>query len=101
VFDIAVVDAIDGEALLANLHEVAGKKDDLLRRLDNIREDFLQAELAELDIRARWEKHKKTCLETVRNKSDVFRSPAHEHAGQWSNRSRDMSRNGSTSDLAI
>jgi hypothetical protein len=67
VFDIAVVDAIDGEALLANLHEVAGKKDDLLRRLDNIREDFLQAELAELDIRARWEKHKKTCLETVRN----------------------------------
>jgi nucleotidyltransferase AbiEii toxin of type IV toxin-antitoxin system len=67
VFDIAVIDAIDGEALLANLHEVAGKKDDLLRRLANIKEDFLQAELAELDIRARWEKHKKTCLETVRN----------------------------------
>jgi Nucleotidyl transferase AbiEii toxin, Type IV TA system len=66
VFDIAVIDAIDGEALLANLREVAGKKDDLLRRLDNIKEDFLQAELAELDIRPRWEKHKKTCLETVR-----------------------------------
>jgi hypothetical protein len=67
VFDIAVIDAIDGEALLANLHGVAGKKDDLLRRLANMKEDFLQAELAELDIRARWEKHKKTCLETVRN----------------------------------
>lgn len=66
VFDIAVIDAIDGDALLANLHEVAGKKDDLLRRLDNIKEDFLQAELAELDIRPRWEKHKKTCLATVR-----------------------------------
>jgi hypothetical protein len=67
VFDIAVIDALDGEALLANLHEVAGKKDDLLRRLDNIKQDFLQAELAELDIRTQWEKHKKTCLETVCN----------------------------------
>jgi hypothetical protein len=41
-------------------------KDDLLRRLDDIKEDFIQAELAELDIRPRWEMHKKTCLETVR-----------------------------------
>jgi hypothetical protein len=66
VFDIAVVEAIDGPALIANLHEVADKKDDLLRRLGNIEEDFVQAELAELDIRPRWEVHKKTCLETVR-----------------------------------
>jgi hypothetical protein len=66
VFDISVIDAIDGDALTANLHEVADKKDDLLRRLDNIKEDFLQAELAQLDIRPGWEKHKKTCLETVR-----------------------------------
>jgi hypothetical protein len=66
VFDIAVVDAIDGPALIANLHEVADKKDDLLRRLGDIEENFVQAELAELDIRPRWELHKKTCLETVR-----------------------------------
>jgi hypothetical protein len=66
VFDISVIDAIDGGALVANLHEVAEKKNDLLRRLDAIKEDFLQAELAELDIRPRWEKLKKTCLETVR-----------------------------------
>jgi hypothetical protein len=66
VFDISVVDAIDGPTLIANLHEVAEKKDDLLRRLDDIREDFIQAELAELDIRPRWEMQKKTCLETVR-----------------------------------
>jgi hypothetical protein len=66
VFDISVVDAIDGDALIANLHEVAEKKDDLLRRLGDIKEDFVQAELAELDIRPRWEKHKKTCLETAR-----------------------------------
>jgi hypothetical protein len=66
VFDISVIDAIDGPALIANLHEVADKKDDLLRRLEDIKEDFIQAELAELDIRPRWEMQKKTCLETVR-----------------------------------
>jgi hypothetical protein len=66
VFDIAVIDAIDRDALVANLHEVADKKDDLLRRLDDIKEDFLQAELGELDIRPGWERHKKTCLETAR-----------------------------------
>jgi hypothetical protein len=67
VFDISVVDAIAGAALIANLHEVAKKKDDLLRRLDDIKEDFIQAELAELDIRPRWETHKTTCLKTVRD----------------------------------
>jgi hypothetical protein len=67
LFDISVIDTIDGDTLIANLHEVAEKKDDLLRRLDNIKEDFLQVELAELDIRPGWEKHKKTCLETVRS----------------------------------
>jgi hypothetical protein len=66
VFDISVIDAIDGPALIANLHELADKKGELLRRLDDIKEDFLQAELAELDIRPRWEQHKKTCLKTVR-----------------------------------
>ena len=66
VFDIAVIATIDGEALIANLHEVADKKHDLLRRLADIKDDFLQAELAELDIRPAWEKHKKTCLQTVR-----------------------------------
>jgi hypothetical protein len=45
---------------------VAEKKDDLLRRLDDIKEDFIQAELTELDIRPRWKMHKTTCLETVR-----------------------------------
>jgi hypothetical protein len=66
VFDISVIHAIDSDVLIANLHEVTEKKNDLLRRLDDINEDFLQAELAELDIRSAWEKHKKTCLQTVR-----------------------------------
>lgn len=67
VFDISVVYAIARDMLVANLHEIEAKKDDLRRRLDAINEDFLQAELAELDIRPDWEKHKETCLETVRN----------------------------------
>ncbi|MGA7803771.1 nucleotidyl transferase AbiEii/AbiGii toxin family protein [Bradyrhizobium sp.] len=66
VFDISVVEAIAGDVLIANLHHVAEKKRDLLRRLNGINRDFLQAELAELDIRPAWEKHKKTCLQTVR-----------------------------------
>jgi hypothetical protein len=40
VFDISVIDAIDGDALNANLHEVTEKKEDLLRHLDGINEDF-------------------------------------------------------------
>lgn len=75
VFDISVIDAIDGDVLIANLHELTGKKDDLLRRLDDINEDFLQAELAELDIRSAWEKHKKTCLQTVRSIVGQIRKP--------------------------
>jgi Nucleotidyl transferase AbiEii toxin, Type IV TA system len=66
VFDIAVVASIAGAELAAHLHEVAARKDDLVRRLDGIKEDYVHAELAELDIRSGWEKHKTTCLETVR-----------------------------------
>jgi hypothetical protein len=55
---------------------VAEKKDDLLRRLDDIKEDFIQAELAELDIRPRWETHKTTCLETVRGIVERIPKPA-------------------------
>jgi hypothetical protein len=66
VFDIAVIDAIDRDVLCANLHEVSEKKADVIRRLDHINEDFLQSELAELDIRPAWESHKTACLETVR-----------------------------------
>ena len=66
VFDISVIHAIAGDTLAANLHEISDKKDDLRRRLEATNEDFLQAELAELDIRPAWEPYKKTCLKTVR-----------------------------------
>jgi hypothetical protein len=67
IFDIAVVDSIDHEALVGNLNEIADKKSALLQRLGGIHRKFLQAELAELDIQEGWDDQKKTCLETVRS----------------------------------
>lgn len=67
IFDIAVADSIDHEALVGNLNEIADKKSALLKRLDGIDRKFLQAELAELDIQEGWDDQKKTCLETVRS----------------------------------
>jgi hypothetical protein len=66
IFDIAVIKAIDGGPLIANLGEIASKKDDLARRLTNIRVDYLKADLAELDIQPGWEHAQETCLEVVR-----------------------------------
>jgi len=66
IFDIAVIKAIDGGPLIANLGEIASKKDDLARRLTNIRVDYLKADLAELDIQPGWAHAQETCLEVVR-----------------------------------
>ena len=67
IFDIAVVKKIDGGPLIANLGEIASKKDDLVRRLASIRVDYLKADLDELDIQPGWEHEQETCLETVRS----------------------------------
>ncbi len=67
IFDIAVVDSIDHEALVGNLNEISDKKIALLKRLSGIDRKFLQAELAELDILAGWDDQKKSCLETVQS----------------------------------
>jgi hypothetical protein len=67
IFDIAVEDSVDHEALVGNLNEIADKKSALLQRLGGIDRKFLQAELAELDIQEGWDDQKKTCLETVRS----------------------------------
>lgn len=66
IFDITVIKKIDGDSLTANLSAVATKKDDLLRRVNSIRVDYLRADLAELDIQPGWEQEQETCLETVR-----------------------------------
>lgn len=65
IFDITVIKKIDGDSLTTNLSAVASKKDDLLRRLNSIRVDYLKADLAELDIQPGWEHELETCLETV------------------------------------
>ena len=67
IFDIAVADSIDHEALVGNLNQISDKKSALLKRLGGIDRKFLQAELTELDIQEGWDDHKKTCLETVRS----------------------------------
>jgi hypothetical protein len=67
IFDIAVVQKIEGAALNANLGNISSEKDDLVRRLTSIRVDYLKADLAELDIQPGWEREQETCLETVRS----------------------------------
>lgn len=67
IFDIAVADSIDHDALTGNLNVVWDKKTALLHRLTSIDRKFLQAELAELDIRDGWDVQKRNCLETVRS----------------------------------
>lgn len=67
IFDIAVVNSIDHDALVRNLSVISDKKSALITRLDNVDRKFLQAELAELDIQAGWDDQKKNCLDTTRS----------------------------------
>jgi hypothetical protein len=67
IFDIAVADSIDHDALVGNLSVISDKKSALIKRLDNVDRKFLQAELAELDIQAGWDDQKKHCLDTTRS----------------------------------
>ena len=67
IFDIAVADSINREALVGNLNAISEKKSALLKRLDGIDRKFLEAELTELDIRKGWDGQKKSCLEAVRS----------------------------------
>ena len=65
VFDIAVADSIDHDTLVRNLGTISSKKSQLIKRIENIDQKFLEAELAELDIQAGWEELQKSCLETT------------------------------------
>jgi hypothetical protein len=76
IFDIAVVDTIDHDRLVANLHAVADRRDDLLRRLTAVRPDFVESEIAELDIQAGWENEKANCLDIVRSIAKLIPGPA-------------------------
>ena len=60
IFDIAVANSLDHDALVGNLSVISDKKNALIKRLDNVDRKFLQAELAELDIQAGWDDQKRT-----------------------------------------
>lgn len=62
IFDIAVVDLIDQELLRANLHRASSVKQDILKRLASISEDYCRQELAELDIQDDWQRIARECL---------------------------------------
>jgi hypothetical protein len=66
IFDIAVADSLDHDALVGNSSVISDQKSALIKRLDNVDRKFLQAELAELDIQAGWDNQKKNCLDTTR-----------------------------------
>jgi hypothetical protein len=76
IFDIAIVDAIDHDHLVAGLHAIADRKDDLLRRLTAIHPDFLEAEIAELDIQSGWDNEKANCLDIVRSIAKLIPTPS-------------------------
>jgi hypothetical protein len=76
IFDIAVVDTIDHDRPVASLHAVADRNDDLLRRRTAVRPDFVDTEIAELDIQSDWENEKANCLDIVRSIAKLIPDPA-------------------------
>ena len=67
IFDIAVANSIDQNALVGNLGTISSKKSELIKRIENIDRKFLQAEVAELDIQAGWDDEQENCLDTARS----------------------------------
>ena len=54
IFDIAVVDSLYDQLLRENLRHARGVKQDVLKRLASLSEDYCRRELAELDIDEKW-----------------------------------------------
>lgn len=67
IFDIAVAESVNHDALVGNLSAVSDNKSGLIKRLEKVDRKFLQAELAELDIQAGWDDQRRNCLDTVRS----------------------------------
>ena len=62
IFDIAVVDSLHHDLLRANLFHASDVKQDILKRLANLSEDYCRQELAELDIKEEWQHVADACL---------------------------------------
>jgi len=66
IFDIAVVDSLHHDLLRANLHRASSVKQDILKRLASLSEDYCRQELAELDIKEDWQHLADECLARTR-----------------------------------
>jgi len=66
IFDIAIVDFLHDKELRANLHRASKAKPHILKRLADLREDYLRRELAELDIEQEWRSIADSCLAQTR-----------------------------------
>jgi len=66
IFDIAVVDSLHHDLLRANLHHASEAKQDILKRLAILSEDYCRQELAELDIKEEWRHFAEACLTRTR-----------------------------------
>jgi hypothetical protein len=73
IFDMAVVDTLHHNLLSASLHYASAVKQDVLRRLGSLSEDYCRQELAELDIDKEWRHVGETCL--TRTKTIVASIP--------------------------
>lgn len=66
IFDIAVVASLHDDLLRANLYHASDVKQDILKRLAGVSEDYCRQELAELDITEKWQHVADTCLTRTR-----------------------------------
>ena len=66
IFDIAVVDSLHHDLLRAKLYHARGVKQDILKRLASLSEDYCRQELAELDIQQEWQRIADECLTRTR-----------------------------------
>jgi len=78
IFDIAVVDSLHHDLLRANLFHASDVKQDILKRLANLSEDYCRQELAELDIKEEWQRVADVCL--ARTKAIIESIPDRKHS---------------------
>jgi hypothetical protein len=62
IFDLTVVDSLHHDLLRANLYHARAVKQELLKRLARLSEDYARQELTELDIDEKWRSTADACL---------------------------------------
>jgi hypothetical protein len=75
IFDVGIVDVAHGDVLREHLDSVSHMKSAILSRLGQIRSEFLQRELNELDIADRCQADAGTCLDRMREIATLIPDP--------------------------